>query len=126
MLKMANWFKKGVIKEAQIAFKTNNIKKLDDIRQMGHDVSELLEFEEHPLLISIKNKNKPFIIYFIKLGITSELLENALILSKKEKLEDVEKLILMHTQKQEKRKDFYKNRYEKIKKQEAFILKNNI
>lgn len=126
MFKMAKWFKKEIIRESEIAFATNNIKKLDDIRQMGHDVSEMLDFEEHPLLISIKNKNKPFIIYFIKLGITSKLLEEALILTKKENLEEIEKLILIHTQKEEKRKDFYRKKYEEIKKQEAFIIKNNI
>jgi hypothetical protein len=126
MLKMANWFKKGVIAEANIAFSTNNIKKLDDLRLMGHDISELLNFEEHPLIVSIKEKKILLIIYFLKLEITSKLLEEVLILVKQEDLKDIEELIILQTQKKDKRQKFYIKKYEKLKKEENFILKNNI
>lgn len=126
MLKMVGWFKKGVIAEAKLAFSKNNTKKLNDLRLMGHDISELLGFEEHPLIVSIKNNQIPLIIYFIKIGITSQLLEEALILTKKENLKEIEELIIIQTQKRNKRTDFYQKKYEKSKKKESFILKNNI
>lgn len=126
MLKMVGWFKKGVIAEAKLAFSKNNTKKLNDLRLMGHDISELLDFEEHPLIIAIKNNQKPLVIYFIKIGITSQLLEESLILTKKENLKEMEELILMQTQKRNKRAIFYQKKYEKSKKKESFILKNNI
>lgn len=126
MLKMVNWFKKGIIAEAKLAFEKNNIKKLNDLRLMGHDISELLDFDEHPLIIAIKKNQKPLIIYFIKIGITSQLLEEVLILTKKEKLKEIEELIIIQTQKRQKRAEYYRNQYEKSKKKENFILKNNI
>lgn len=123
---MVGWFKKGVIEEAKLAFSKNNTKKLNDLRLMGHDISELLDFEEHPLIIAIKNNKKPLVVYFIKIGITSQLLEESLILTKKENLKDIEELIIMQTQKRNKRAVFYQKKYEKSKKKENFILKNNI
>ena len=126
MLKMVGWFKKGIIAEAKLAFSRNNKKKLNDLRLMGHDISELLDFDEHPLIISIKNNQKPLIIYFIKIGITSQLLEEALILTKKENLKEIEELIIIQTQKRNKKADFYQKKHIKSKKKENFILKNNI
>ena len=126
MLKMVGWFKKGIIAEAKLAFSRNNTKKLNDLRLMGHDISELLDFNEHPLIVSIKNNQKPLIIYFIKIGITSQLLEEALILTKKENLKEIEELIIIQTQKRNKKVDFYQKKHIKSKKKESFILKNNI
>ncbi len=126
MLKMVGWFKKGIIAEAKLAFSRNNTKKLNDLRLMGHDISELLDFDEHPLIVSIKNNQKPLIIYFIKIGITSQLLEEALILTKKENLKEIEELIIIQTQKRNKKVDFYQKKHIKSKKKENFILKNNI
>ncbi len=123
---MVGWFKKGIIAEAKLAFSRNNTKKLNDLRLMGHDISELLDFDEHPLIVSIKNNQKPLIIYFIKIGITSQLLEEALILTKKENLKEIEELIIIQTQKRNKKVDFYQKKHIKSKKKENFILKNNI
>lgn len=124
--KLVHWYKKYITTEATIAFESNNVKKLQDLKNMGLDVIDLLNFEDHPLIISIKEEKIPMIIFFIKNGITEKLLEEALILTKKEEKKEIEKIILIQTQSKENRKEFYSKKYSKQKKEEKLILKNNI
>lgn len=106
MRKITEWFRKSIKKEIEKAFYSNNVKKLNDLSNMGYDIIDLLELEEHPLLISIKEERIPLIIFFLKKDINETLLEQSLILSKKKNLADIEKLIIIHTQGIEKRKSY--------------------
>ena len=124
--KLAHWYKKYITNEATEAFEYNNIKKLQDLKNMGHDIIDLLNFEKHPLLIAIEEKRIPLIIYFIKNNITEKILEDALILTKKEKSPEIEKIIVLQTQELEKRKKHYLNKYNKIKKEEKIIQKGSL
>ncbi len=124
--KLVHWYKKNITKEAIIAFESNNIKKLQDLKNMGYDIIDLLNFDEHPLIISIKENKVPMIVFFIKNGITEKLLEQSLILVKKEEKEEIEKIILIQTQSKDNKKEFYKEKYSKNKKEEKIISKNNI
>jgi hypothetical protein len=124
--KLVNWYKKYITTEANDAFESNNVKKIQDLKNMGYDVIDLLKFEKHPLLISIKENKIPMIIFFIKNGITESILEEALILSKKEKKEEIEKIIILHTQSKEIKKEFYKKKYIRQKKEDNNIIKNNV
>jgi hypothetical protein len=124
--KLAHWYKKYITNEAVTAFEYNNVKKLQDLKNMGHDIIDLLNFEKHPLLIAIEEKRIPLVIYFIKNNITEKILEEALILTKKEKSTEIEKIIILQTQEIEERKKHYLTHYNKQKKQEKIINKNNL
>lgn len=126
MRKITEWFRRSIKKEIEKAFKNNNVKKINDLSNMGYDVIDLLEFDEHPLIVSIKEERIPLVIYFIKKGINKKLLEESLILTKEKNLNDIEKLIIIHTQGVEKRKSYYKRRYSKTKRSERIINKSGI
>jgi len=49
-----------------------------------------------------------------------------LILIKKEKLTEIEKIIIIHTQERVKRREYYLTQYIKGKKQEKLINKNHL
>lgn len=124
--KLAHWYKKYITNEAVAAFDNNNIKRLEDLRNMNHDIIDLLNFEKHPLIISIEENRIPMIIYFIKNNITEKILEDALILTKKNNLKEIENIIIIQTQDISYRRKYYLNKYITEKKKEKIIEKNNL
>jgi len=124
--KVAHWYKKYITNEAVSAFENNNVKKIQDLKNMGHDIIDLLNFDKHPILVAIKENRIPLVIFFIKNNITDKILEDALIIIKKEKLTEIEKIIIIHTQERVKRREYYLTQYIKGKKQEKLINKNHL
>jgi len=119
-----NYVKKIMENEAKIAFSSNNIKKLEQISNSGYDLSELLDFGKHPLLIAVEQNRIPLVIYFLKGKSTQETINEAIILSKKNK--NLEKIILLHNQNNNSIKDYYKKYYQLTKRKQSIINKNNI
>ncbi len=119
-----NYVKKIMENEAKIAFSTNNIKKLDQISNTGYDLSDLLDFGKHPLLIAVEQNRIPLVIYFLKNKSTNEVIQQAINLSKNNK--NLEKILLLHNQNDNSIKDYYKKYYQISKRKQSIIYKNNI
>lgn len=119
-----NYLKKIMENEAKIAFSTNNVKKLDQISNSGYDLSDLLDFGKHPLLIAVEQNRIPIIIYFIKNKSTEEIIQEAIKISKK--TPNLEKVLLLHNQNNNSIKDYYKKYYQLTKRKQSIIYKNNI
>lgn len=119
-----NYLKKIIENEAKIAFSTNNIKKLDQISNSGYDLSDVLDFGKHPLLIAVEQNRIPLIIFFIKNKSTDEVIQEAIKISKKNP--NLEKILLLHNQNNNSIKDYYKKYYQLTKRKQSIIYKNNI
>ncbi len=119
-----NYIKKIMENEAKIAFSTNNIKKLEQISNTGYDLSDLLDFGKHPLLIAVEENRVPLVIYFMKGKSTENIINEAINLSKKNL--NLQKIILLHNQNNKSVKDYYKKYYLLTKRKQSIINKNNI
>ena len=109
--------------EIQHAYITQNINKLEIFKAEGYDLIKHIKSEDHPLIDSLNLNLKKNVKFFLINFLDEEVLERALILTKKNNLIDMEKIITLFCHNKRIKYSNFSSEYRQCNKEEIFIKK---